>query len=138
MASEDVIWTDEYSVQLESHRKVTYHRRGKPAKMCPKPKHPAKVHVWGGISKRGTTAIIIFTGIMNATRHTDILDAALVPFIEGHYPRGHRFQQTYTSNWAQEYFVRKGINWWKTPTDTSSKGVCVCGSLLIVSLYSIE
>ena len=119
MAFEDVIWTDECSVQLESHRKVTYHRRGEPAKMCPKPKHPAKVHVWGGISKRGATAIVIFTGVMNATRYTDILDAALVPFIEGHYPCGHRFQQDndhkHTSNWAQEYFVRKGINWWKTP-----------------------
>ena len=31
----DVIWTDECSVLLESHRKVIYHRKGEPAKMCP-------------------------------------------------------------------------------------------------------
>ena len=34
-----------------------------------------------------------FSGFMNATRYTDILDGALVPFIEGHYPISHRFQQ---------------------------------------------
>ena len=34
----DVIWTDECSVQLESRRKVTYHRKGEPARMCSKPK----------------------------------------------------------------------------------------------------
>ena len=76
----DVIWTDECSVKIESHRKVTYYWKGEPAKMCSKPKHPAKVHVWGGISKKGATSIVIFTGIMNATICTDILDAALVPF----------------------------------------------------------
>ena len=118
----DVIWTDECSVQLESHRKIVYHRRGEPSKLCGRPKHPYKVHVWGGISKHGATKIVIFTGILNATRYTDILDAALVPFIEGHYPDGHRFQQDndpkHTSRWAQDYLARKGINWWKTPASS--------------------
>ena len=89
----NVIWTDECSVQLESHRKVTYHRRGEPARMCSKAKHPAKVHVWGGISMKGSTSIVIFTGIMNATIYTDILYSSLVSFIDGHSPDGHRFQQ---------------------------------------------
>lgn len=71
-------------------------------------KHPAKVHLWGGISKNGATAIVSFTGIMNATRYTDILDAALLPFIEDHYSDRHRFQQNndpkHTSRWAQDFF----------------------------------
>ena len=37
-----------------------------------------KVHVWAGISAKGATAVVIFTGILTAT---DILDAALIPFI---------------------------------------------------------
>ena len=78
--------------------------------------------MWGGISKHGATNIVIFTGILNATRYTDILDAALVPFIEGHYPDGHRFQQDndpkHTSRWAEDYLARKGINWWKTPASS--------------------
>ena len=32
---DDVIWTDECSVQLESHRKITYHKQGQPlTKKC--------------------------------------------------------------------------------------------------------
>ena len=115
----DVIFSDESSVQLESHRKTSYHKVGQPSRLCARPKHPAKVHVWAGISARGATQIVIFTGILNATRYTDILDAALLPFIENHYPTGHRFQQDndpkHTSRWAQQYFVENNINWWKTP-----------------------
>ena len=32
-----------------------------------RPKHPSKVHVWAGISKRGSTGICIFDGIMVST-----------------------------------------------------------------------
>ena len=35
-----MIWTDECSVQLESHRKITYHKHGEPSKMMSRPKHP--------------------------------------------------------------------------------------------------
>ena len=116
---EDVIWTDECSVQLESHRKTTYHKEGEPSRMISGLKHPSKVHVWAGISAKGATSIVIFTGILTATRYTDILEAALIPFIEEHYPEHHRFQQDndpkHTSRWAQNFFEEKEINWWRTP-----------------------
>ena len=56
-------------------------------------KHPPKIHIWGGISARGATNVVMFSGIMNATRYTDILSAGLVPFLEEVYPDSHRFQQ---------------------------------------------
>jgi transposase len=116
---EDVIWTDECSVQLESHRKITYHKQGEPSKMVSRPKHPPKVHVWAGISAKGATSVVIFTGVLIATRYTDILEAALKPFIVEHYPEHHRFQQDndpkHTSRWAQNYFEESNINWWRTP-----------------------
>ena len=47
---DDVIFSDESSVQLEHHRKTSYHKIGQPCHLCGKPKHPVKVYVWGGIS----------------------------------------------------------------------------------------
>ena len=48
-----------------------------------------------------------------------ILEAALIPLIEEHYPEQHRFQQDnnpkHTSRWAQNNFEEKNINWWRTP-----------------------
>lgn len=90
---EDVIFSDESTIQLETHRKRCYRRKNQPRKLKPRPKHPPKIHVWAGISKRGATSIVLFSGIMTATRYTEILEASLLPFVREVYPEGHRFQQ---------------------------------------------
>ena len=64
---EDIIWTNETTVQLESHRRHSYRKKGEPAVLKPRPKHPTKVHVWAGMSKKGKTLIVIFEGLMDAT-----------------------------------------------------------------------
>ena len=107
---------------LCSWRATVLNLIGQPAPLKPRPKHPAKVNVWAGISSRSPTNIIIFTGIMTATRFTDILDVGLVRFLAENYPDGRRFQQDndpkHTSRYAQDYYARKGINWWKTPASS--------------------
>ena len=35
------------------------------------PKHPLKVHVWGGISRRGKTKLLIFNEIMDGPFYTE-------------------------------------------------------------------
>ena len=60
---QNVIWTDEASIQLETHHKRCYRKKGETPKPKPRPKHPVKVHVWGGISM---LPLVIFTGIMTA------------------------------------------------------------------------
>ena len=51
-----------------------------------KHKHPLKIHVWAGISKSGASKVVMFSGIMTATRYFDILSATLVPLLKEKYP----------------------------------------------------
>ena len=121
---DDVIWSDETTVQLESHQRFSYRKeREKP---CPKPraKHPVKVHAWAGISKKGATAVCIFEGIMDAPLYCEILELTLLPFIQEKFPppSTHRFMQDndpkHCSQAAQEFYGRVGINWWRTPAES--------------------
>ena len=116
---DDVIFTDESSFQVEYHSRRAYRRIGEPRILRPKPKHSAKVHVWGGISKRSATEIVLFKTNMTATRYTTILDAA---FIRSSFSDSHRLLQDndpkHTSRWVQWYFQENEINWWPTPPES--------------------
>jgi transposase len=118
----DVIWTDETSVQMETHRRFCCRKSGQKPRYKPRPKHPVKVHVWAGISWNGATDACIFEGIMDADLYCQILDQYLVPFIHSVYPQSHRFMQDndpkHTSRRAQMFFTEKSINWWRTPPES--------------------
>ena len=98
MDFDDVLFTDECRVQLDSHRRITFYKKGQ-YKM--KAKHPPKVNIWAGISACGATKVVVFTGTLTATRYVDILEAALIPFLDD--PDGHRFQQDYDSKHTSRY-----------------------------------
>ena len=119
---DDVIFSDESSVQLDHHGRLCFRKIGQARKLKPKPKHPPKVHVWAGISKRGASCIVIFSGTLTATRYCDILEDTLLPFVRKVFPDGYRFQQDndpkHTSNYTKEYLVKESINWWKTPAES--------------------
>ena len=66
---ENVIFTDETTVQMKTHRRTCCYKRGCKPHYKPKPKHPVKVHVWAGISSRGRSPLTIFEGKMNAPLH---------------------------------------------------------------------
>ena len=118
MSFRDVIFTDETTVQIETHRRTCCYRRGRKPKCKSKLKHPVKVHVWAGISHQGQTTLCIFEGKMNAALFISILERSLVPFIKAVYPDGHRFIQDnnpkHCSNLARQYYAACGINWWPT------------------------
>lgn len=79
---------------MEQHAKLCFRKRssGEP-KLKPTVKHPYKLHVWAGISKRGPTPLIIFDGIMCAYFYVTLLEKGLVPFTQKVFPDGYRFQQ---------------------------------------------
>ena len=105
----DVVWTDETTVQLETYRRFCCRKRGQKPHYKPRPKHPTKVHVWAGISYRGSTRICIFDGIMNADLYVQILEECLFPFLQGIYPDSRHFMQDndpkHTSRRAQQLFT---------------------------------
>ena len=78
--------------------------------------------MWGGISHRGRTSIVIFDGIMTAECYADIIKQGLVPFIRTMYPDSHRFMQDndpkHTSKLVQKVLKDEGVNWWKTPAES--------------------
>ena len=120
---DNVIFTDECSVLLENHSKLSFHHKWEQPKLKGKPKHPVKVHVWAGISKRGPTELMVFEGIMDAQFYvSEILSNGLLPFIRRTFPDGHRFQQDndpkHTSRLASNFMEDNGINWWNTPPES--------------------
>ena len=120
----NVIWTDETSVQIETHKRFCYRKEGERPRPKPRPKHPTKVHVWAGISKKGATQVCIFEGTMAAQLYCKILEKTLIPFIHAKFPSpaAHRFMQDndpkHTSRAAQQFFATHDINWWRTPPES--------------------
>jgi len=118
----DVVFTDESTIQLEQHSRICFRKHRQPCALKQRPKHPIKIHVWGGISSKGATNIIMFTGILNAERLAKVLEAGLLPFIRDHYPDGHRLQQDndpkHASNHIEQFFEDNGVNWWPTPPES--------------------
>lgn len=114
----DIIFSDESSVQLHNNRTTSYRPVGSARTSIPKPKHPLKVHVWAGISRRGPTQMVIFDGIMDSVFFTEnILKEALLPLINTKFTTGHRFQQDndpkHRSKLSRKFMAENGINWWE-------------------------
>ena len=79
---DDVIFSDECSIQLHQNKLCSYRPKDSSAAVLPKPKNPLKIHVWAAISKRGATKIRLFGGIMDSTFYIEnILRDTLLPFI---------------------------------------------------------
>ena len=117
----NVVFTDECTVQLDHHGRLCFRKKQEARKLKQHPKHPAKVHIWGGISSKGATRVVIFTGIMNAPRYAQILEASLVPFLRKYYPKGHRLQDNdpkHRSKSVENFFKTQNIKWWKTPPES--------------------
>ncbi len=117
---DNVIYTDETSIEMEAHKRFCCCKQGQAPKS--KPKHPLKVHVLAGISRSGATRICIFEGIMDRHLYIDILDKTLKPFIQKAYPNGHRLMvdndPKHTSHDACAWLSNNGINWWRTPAES--------------------
>ncbi|CAJ0595382.1 unnamed protein product [Cylicocyclus nassatus] len=79
----DCVFTDESTFQLGCSTKYAYVEEGKAsARLRSRAKHPAKLHVWGGISSKGTTSLAIFKGTvrMDSRLYCEILEECYLGF----------------------------------------------------------
>ena len=121
---DNVIWTNESSVQLRRHCQTMRVKMGREVTYKPVAKHALKVHVWAGISKRGATNICVFDTTMDASLYVKILEDFLIPFIEKNFAgTNYRFMQDndpkHTSRLAKAFYEKEGINWWPTPASSA-------------------
>ena len=56
------MFTDECTVQLEHHSRLCFRKRFQPRVLKQRAKHPIKIHLWGGISKRGYQCHYVYRG----------------------------------------------------------------------------
>lgn len=82
---ENVLFTDECTVQLEHHSRFCFRSVNDDGTLGPRPfaakaKHPFKVNVWGGISWKGQCPIAYFKVNMNSIVYIDILRRVYKPY----------------------------------------------------------
>lgn len=117
----DCIFADESTIQVDANVRRCYARKeDETSRFRPRAKHPAKVHIWGGISARGTTDLVLFPGStrMDSSMYCEILEASCLKFINRRY---HGFARlvhdnapahcsAYTRRWLQEKRI-KTLDW---------------------------
>ncbi|RCN46359.1 hypothetical protein ANCCAN_07653 [Ancylostoma caninum] len=83
-AFSDCVFTDESTVQIDCSTKFCYVKNGNHnPRLRSRAKHPAKLHIWGGISARGRTHLAILPGHVriNSRIYCNIIERCLLPFI---------------------------------------------------------
>ena len=116
---DDAIFSDECTIQLHDNKSVAYRNKNSTAPNHCRPKHPLKIHLWGAISKKGPSKLLIFDGIMDSEFYVEyILKCGLLPFISNFFPDGHRFIQDndpkHRSKRAKGFMTEHGINWFSS------------------------
>lgn len=77
----NIIFTDETMIQLLPAKRKIFYKKGDKQKYRPKLKHPTKVYLWAGVSKKGATQCIVFIDTMDGEQYTRILQAGLLATI---------------------------------------------------------
>ena len=116
-----IVWTDESMIQLENHRTFSYRKVGEAPRPKARAKHPYKVMVWAGISKRGATNIALLNCSVNSTVYQEVLRTHLLPFLRERLPNG-RLQQDnapcHVSKATQKFLEVNNISLFQTPPES--------------------
>ena len=121
---DNTIVADETTIEIRFCTNINYNKpevgllRAAKGKVG-KPKHNYKVHLFGGISRRGLTPLVIFTGIMYSKDYQKFLAASIIPFIESKFPYNHKFYMDndpkHTSHSTKRFIILNNIDHFETP-----------------------
>ncbi|KAL6723557.1 hypothetical protein Aduo_018545 [Ancylostoma duodenale] len=110
----DCIFTDESTFQIGCSTKYCYIEPGKEiATLRSRAKHIAKLHVWGGISARGTTDLAIFNGSvrMDCKLYCEILEDCYLGFSNRAFNGFTRLVQDNAPSHKSVYTTRRLQQW---------------------------
>lgn len=115
----NVVFSDESRFQFYSNiRKLLCKKRMDRGR----PKYGPARMVWGGISVRGVTPLVLIKGTVNTDRYLLILEEAMIPTMSALYPDGYVFQQDnapcHKSGKAAAWFGNSGINVLRWPANS--------------------
>lgn len=122
---EDVIFIDETTVELRNTSYRHWYKkrqievyRGKKGKF----KHNVKLHIWAGISAKGRTSLIMFTGKMNSKGFQNIMKIGFLPFVRKNYPYGYRLYMDndpkHKSHSTIRFYKRHGVELVHSPAQS--------------------
>jgi hypothetical protein len=124
---DDAIVVDECTVELKMYNQTNWRKDDQPFLRAAggklgKPKHNVKVHLFGGISRKGLTPLITFGGTMCSKDYQNWLGLSIRPFIREKFPYRHRFlmdnDPKHTSNSTKRYIKLNNINHFPTPPES--------------------
>ena len=120
----DTIHADECSIEIRrTSIKIWYKQGVSPSNgKVGKPKHSLKLHLWGAISRRGLSNLVIFEGKLDSPGYCNFcLRLGLMPFLD-QFPDGHRYWQDgdpkHTSAETIQFMHLNGINYFPTPPES--------------------
>ena len=91
----------------------------------PLPRHGPKIHVWGGISSRGTTVLKTFRSPMTAAKFVNILEECLLETADVLYPDGWRLQldkaPTHTAHQTQRWLEENNVSVLDWPANCTNR-----------------
>ena len=84
---DDTVFVDESSFFTHAAPNMAYQKKGAERISTPTPKHPQKLHAFGGITTRGKTDLYVFQENLNGELYVEILERTLVPSMRRLYGR---------------------------------------------------
>ncbi|CAF0771167.1 unnamed protein product [Brachionus calyciflorus] len=89
--------------------------------------HPLKIHLFGGISRKGKTECVAFEGILDSEKFQYLLNISVIPFEKANFPFCHRIYMDndprHTSRSTKNFLKNNNLNLLTAPPQSPNINV---------------